>query len=278
MEPALAVPVAVLATVFAVVAGVVLASEPSPTLSGRRRWRCAARQLQRRWRHEPRSASHARELAAVEVAQARVTATPRHGYRRQPVVVRLRHAHSRYPAHGLVWNTRWGVGTAICSSGLGSRTCSPPRACRICAQDPKPLEATPLVWVRDASGVRELAEALTREAAVAVDVEHHATHSFAGLTCLVQLSTPTHDYIIDTLTGVDLAPLQGVMGDAAVVKVLHGYVPTRAMGTLAQTGRAHCGVASLTMHAPTAWCLCVQVCQRHRVAAPRLWSQASQRV
>lgn len=58
---------------------------------------------------------------------------------------------------------------------------------------------------------------------LAFDLEHHSDHSFLGFTCLIQLSIPGHDFVIDALLLRDkihlLAP---IFADPSVLKVAHG--------------------------------------------------------
>ena len=79
-------------------------------------------------------------------------------------------------------------------------------------------------------GVAKLAKELRQHDVIAVDLEHHSTFSFAGVTCLVQISTRHADYVIDGLVGLDLSPLQPVFAHAGTVKVLHGYDRVRDFG------------------------------------------------
>jgi len=58
---------------------------------------------------------------------------------------------------------------------------------------------------------------------LAVDLEAHSFRSFQGFTCLMQLSTRSHDFLVDTLAlRPHLHVLNRVFADPAVVKVLHG--------------------------------------------------------
>lgn len=93
------------------------------------------------------------------------------------------------------------------------------------AQPPKPLQETPFTWVDTPEALTELVDDLTSDAVkeLAIDLEHHSAHSFQGFTCLMQLSTRTADYIVDTLAlRQHLHELNRVFTDPAVVKVLHG--------------------------------------------------------
>ena len=53
--------------------------------------------------------------------------------------------------------------------------------------------------VADASGLRQLTEVLAREPAVGVDTESNSLFAYRERVCLIQFSTPTHDYILDPL-------------------------------------------------------------------------------
>lgn len=60
---------------------------------------------------------------------------------------------------------------------------------------------------------------------IAVDLEYHATRSFTGFLCLMQISTREEDFVVDLLALRDLVredKLGGVMVDPAIVKVFHG--------------------------------------------------------
>jgi len=62
---------------------------------------------------------------------------------------------------------------------------------------------------------------LLRETLVAVDTESNSLHAYRERVCLVQMSTRTHDYIIDPLTIGDLSPLGALFADEHIEKVFH---------------------------------------------------------
>jgi hypothetical protein len=81
-------------------------------------------------------------------------------------------------------------------------------------------------WVASLGALEALGSALGALSAFAVDLEHHSFRSFQGLTCLMQISTDSDDFIIDCLVpeirsrlGSTLAPH---FTNPAIVKVLHG--------------------------------------------------------
>ncbi|OEL38949.1 Protein RRP6-like 2 [Dichanthelium oligosanthes] len=89
---------------------------------------------------------------------------------------------------------------------------------------PADLEETPFTLVEDHKGLMELAKKLKSVTEFAVDLEHNQYRSFQGLTCLMQISTRTEDFIVDTLKlriYVGLY-LQEPFKDPTKRKVMHG--------------------------------------------------------
>lgn len=78
--------------------------------------------------------------------------------------------------------------------------------------------ALPIVWVRTAEALAELAQRLATAPTVALDVE---TTLADQALCLVQLGTPEASYLIDPFTVGDLAPLARVLASPTVEKVIH---------------------------------------------------------
>ena len=68
------------------------------------------------------------------------------------------------------------------------------------------LENGTLRYVDTEEGLRGMVAALEGVHEVAVDLEHHSFRSFLGITCLMQLSDRTTDYILDV---IKLRPLIG---------------------------------------------------------------------
>ena len=85
------------------------------------------------------------------------------------------------------------------------------------------LGDTPLHFVDSEEALSEMIGTLKGLPEIAVDLEHHNYHSFQGFTCLMQISTRTEDFIVDTLAlRAHLPALGAVFHDPATVKVLHG--------------------------------------------------------
>nr|XP_020637831.1 exosome component 10 [Pogona vitticeps] len=87
----------------------------------------------------------------------------------------------------------------------------------------RPLAETPCRFISTLDDLVELNEKLSTCKEFAVDLEHHSYRSFLGLTCLLQISTRTEDFIIDALElRGDLYILNEPFTDPKIVKVLHG--------------------------------------------------------
>src|SRR6476469_7901509 len=92
----------------------------------------------------------------------------------------------------------------------------------------------------------QLAELLPKLEAVdriAVDTEADSLHCYFEKLCLIQISVPGHDYLVDPLANVDLAPLaqvlagkeivlQGADFDLRLLRRSLGFVATRIFDTV----------------------------------------------
>ncbi|KAG2325319.1 hypothetical protein Bca52824_008047 [Brassica carinata] len=89
---------------------------------------------------------------------------------------------------------------------------------------PLPLEETPFKLVQDVKELKDLVAKLRTVEEFAVDLEHNQYRSFQGLTCLMQISTRTEDYIVDTFKlRVHIGPyLREIFKDPKKRKVMHG--------------------------------------------------------
>ncbi|CAN0897000.1 Protein RRP6-like 3 [Linum grandiflorum] len=79
------------------------------------------------------------------------------------------------------------------------------------------------VWIETESQLKELAELLSKERVFGVDTEQHSLRSFLGFTALIQISTGSEDYLIDTIALHDSMGVLGpVFADPNICKVFHG--------------------------------------------------------
>ncbi len=83
--------------------------------------------------------------------------------------------------------------------------------------EPQPAD---VVLIADPLAVAELARELRDEPIVAVDTESNSFHAYRERVCLIQISTPRRDVIVDPIA-VDVGPLGAVLCDGRET-VLHG--------------------------------------------------------
>ena len=84
-----------------------------------------------------------------------------------------------------------------------------------------PFESTAATFVDTPEAVALMLEELKSAKEIAVDLEHHDTHSYLGLTSLMQISTRYKDWVVDTLKPwrEDLQILNEVFADPSILKV-----------------------------------------------------------
>ncbi len=70
-------------------------------------------------------------------------------------------------------------------------------------------------------GLGELAGLLSEVSELAVDTESNSFYNYHERVCLLQVSTPEADYIVDTLAVPDLSPLEPIFADVEKQKVFH---------------------------------------------------------
>ncbi|XP_038998441.1 protein RRP6-like 2 isoform X3 [Hibiscus syriacus] len=89
---------------------------------------------------------------------------------------------------------------------------------------PPSIESTPFKLVEEVKDLKELAAKLRSVHEFAVDLEHNQYRSFQGLTCLMQISTRTEDFVVDALKlRIHIGPyLREIFKDPAKKKVMHG--------------------------------------------------------
>ncbi len=69
--------------------------------------------------------------------------------------------------------------------------------------------------------LNQLVASLRAEPRVACDTESNSLHAYRGQTCLIQLSTPDRDVLIDPLQIADISPLGALFADPKIEKVFH---------------------------------------------------------
>lgn len=85
------------------------------------------------------------------------------------------------------------------------------------------LEATPITFVETEEQLQQLAAALDAASEIAIDLEAHQYRTFQGFCCLMQISTRSADWVVDTLLlRKQLHILNSSFTNPRIVKVLHG--------------------------------------------------------
>ncbi|XP_034115293.2 exosome component 10 [Drosophila albomicans] len=88
---------------------------------------------------------------------------------------------------------------------------------------PLPPDSNELMLVDSVEKLQQALLELQQASEIAIDVEHHSYRTFMGITCLVQMSTRTKDYIFDTLVlREEMHILNLVLTDPKKLKILHG--------------------------------------------------------
>ncbi|KAH8584027.1 RRPp PMC2 like exosome exoribonuclease subunit [Cryptosporidium sp. chipmunk genotype I] len=102
-----------------------------------------------------------------------------------------------------------------------------------------PLSNTPLTFIKEPGDLRRMIDdilnsmeshysksKMNEESSpflLAIDVEHHSNQSYKGFVSLIQLSTRTHDYIIDPFNLFnEIRMLNDLTANPRILKVLHG--------------------------------------------------------
>lgn len=83
-------------------------------------------------------------------------------------------------------------------------------------------EHPPYVWVTDRSHLGRVAARLERETVIGVDLEADSMFHYQEKVCLLQISSPSENILVDPLLLNDLSALSPVFMDPGIRKVFHG--------------------------------------------------------
>ena len=79
------------------------------------------------------------------------------------------------------------------------------------------------MYVDTEDKLQTMIKELSAEPIIGVDVEHHNYRTYLGLTCLIQISTKTKDYLVDPFPlWAELPLLNEITANPRIVKVMHG--------------------------------------------------------
>lgn len=79
----------------------------------------------------------------------------------------------------------------------------------------------PFKLIRNHSTWTECLTELQREPRLAIDLEANSLYAYRERVCLIQISTPAQDYIIDPEAGLNLGALGDLIADTTVEKIFH---------------------------------------------------------
>jgi ribonuclease D len=77
-------------------------------------------------------------------------------------------------------------------------------------------------WIDRQDALDAALEQLAAQQEIAVDTEADSLHSYFDKVCLIQISVPGEDLIVDPLANVDLNRFGGLLANPAITKVFHG--------------------------------------------------------
>ena len=83
------------------------------------------------------------------------------------------------------------------------------------------IHLDPPQFINSQDGLLEAARRLKSENRLAVDTEANSLYAYHERVCLIQISTPTRDFIIDTLALDDLSLLREIFMDQHIEKIFH---------------------------------------------------------
>jgi ribonuclease D len=79
-----------------------------------------------------------------------------------------------------------------------------------------------MIWIDTQEGFDATMERVAAEPVVAIDTEADSLHSYFDKVCLVQISIPSDDFVIDPLAKIDLKRFGEILADPKIVKIFHG--------------------------------------------------------
>lgn len=79
----------------------------------------------------------------------------------------------------------------------------------------------PIELIQRPEQLRRLVAYLKRQPRIAVDTESNSLYAYTERVCLIQLSVPEVDYLIDPLALSDLSPLRPLLASSKIEKVFH---------------------------------------------------------
>jgi ribonuclease D len=79
----------------------------------------------------------------------------------------------------------------------------------------------PPIWVSTKTLLQKMLGDLSSQTRIAVDTESNSMHAYREQVCLVQFSSPDHDYLVDPLELTDLSALAPLFKNPKIEKIFH---------------------------------------------------------
>jgi ribonuclease D len=80
---------------------------------------------------------------------------------------------------------------------------------------------TPAILVDNQDAFKKMISDFKGAICLAVDSESNSLHAYKEKVCLLQFSTKKTDYIVDTLSGIDIGSLKSIFTDPKIEKIFH---------------------------------------------------------
>jgi len=77
------------------------------------------------------------------------------------------------------------------------------------------------IWIATQDDLLKMTDAITAEPLLAIDTESNSLYAYRERVCLVQVSTPQTDYLVDPLALTDLSALGSLFADSRRQKIFH---------------------------------------------------------
>lgn len=83
------------------------------------------------------------------------------------------------------------------------------------------MSLPPYQLVQRSDDWQQCLAALRRHDRLAIDLEANSLYAYQEQVCLIQITIPGQDYIVDPLAGLDLEPFGAMLQDPAIEKIFH---------------------------------------------------------
>ncbi len=83
------------------------------------------------------------------------------------------------------------------------------------------MNLPPFKYIKSQGDWQRCIALLRQQARIAIDLEANSLYAYQEQVCLIQITIPGQDYIVDPIVNLDLAPLGEIIEDPTVEKIFH---------------------------------------------------------